>query len=562
MSPLFLPFVPKVGVPFVESGCPLCTLFLFWVRDADDEVVVSHWVLGKLQANTHFEPIRRNMPTHTNLQVYYGDIHNHCGISYGHGSLSDALANAKQRLDFVSITGHAHWPDIPADLSQPTVDYHLRGFERLKHVWPEMLETLKAENEEGRFVIFPAFEVHFTASGDRNVVYKDLTGEILYPANLEDLHRQLSELRARGIETLAQPHHIGYRQGTRGIDWETHDPEFAPFVELISMHGCSETNEGTRPFLHVMGPSDWQSTIQYGLERGHIFGVTGGTDHHSGHPGSYGHGLTGVWATSCARDAIWDALYSRRSYALTGDRIGLQFSINDAPMGSVIESSDTASIAVDVSGGGSIDCVDIIKNNQLRRRFSQYEFEIPMTADRVRTKLHLELGWGLREVESTWHVEFGIREGQVIDVEPRFRGRQVVSPLDEDSDAGTHSAWVESSDDQSVNFVAAGQGNPNNYTPNMQGVCLEVEAPRTAVVYAIVNGTTFQWSLQELLHGARSASLGALEHPSIRIHRAPEPRELNWSCSLNDSANEGDVYYIRVRQTNDQWAWSSPIFVR
>lgn len=260
--------------------------------------------------------------------------------------------------------------------------------------------------------------------------------------------------------------------------------------------------------------------------------------------------------------AIWDALYNRRSYALTGDRIGLRFSINGAPMGSVIESSKTANIVVDVSGGGSIDCVDIIKNNQLFRRFSQYEFDVPATTDLVRTKLHLELGWGLREVESTWHVEFGVREGRVIDVEPRFRGRQVVSPLDEKSDAGTHTAWVKSSNDQSVNFVAAGHGNPNNYTANMQGVCLEVEAPRVATVYVIVNGTAYQWSLQELLQGARSASLGSLEVPSLRIHRAAEPHELNWSCSLNDAANEGDSYYVRVRQTNDQWAWSSPIFVR
>jgi hypothetical protein len=502
------------------------------------------------------------MPAYDHLQLRFGDIHNHCGISYGHGSLEDALANAKQRLDFVSITGHAHWPDIPPDLRQVTVDYHLNGFNRLKNVWPQMMETLKAENEEGRFVVFPAFEVHFTATGDRNIIYKDLAGEILYPTSLEDLHRQLKDLREQGIDTLAQPHHIGYRQGTRGIDWDSHDSEFAPFVELISMHGCSETNEGTRPFLHVMGPSDWQSTIQYGLKQGHVFGVTGGTDHHSGHPGSYGHGLTGLWTSSCTRDAIWDALYSRRSYALTGDRIGLQFSINDAPLGSVIEATENANIVVEVSGGSAIDSVDIVKNNRLLRRFSQCEFETPPPTDRVRTKLHLELGWGLREVESTWHVEFGVRDGQVTGVEPRFRGRQVVSPLDEESDAGTHTAWVESSNDQSVKFVAAGHGNPNNYTPNMQGVCLAVEMPRTADVYAIVNGETFQWSLQELLQGARSASLGTLETPSLRIHRAAEAHELNWNCSLQDAASAGDSYYVRVRQRNDQWAWSSPIFVR
>ena len=47
------------------------------------------------------------MSTYQNLQVFYGDLHPHCGISYGHGSLEDALRNAKEQLDFCSVTGHA-----------------------------------------------------------------------------------------------------------------------------------------------------------------------------------------------------------------------------------------------------------------------------------------------------------------------------------------------------------------------------------------------------------------------------------------------------------------------
>ena len=49
------------------------------------------------------------------LRPFYGDLHNHCNISYGHGSLSEALKRAKRQLDFVSVTGHAYWPDMPVD---------------------------------------------------------------------------------------------------------------------------------------------------------------------------------------------------------------------------------------------------------------------------------------------------------------------------------------------------------------------------------------------------------------------------------------------------------------
>ena len=61
------------------------------------------------------------------LRPLYGDIHNHCALSYGHGSLEGALENARRQLDFVSVTGHAYWPDMP--VGDPSVahivDFHL-----------------------------------------------------------------------------------------------------------------------------------------------------------------------------------------------------------------------------------------------------------------------------------------------------------------------------------------------------------------------------------------------------------------------------------------------------
>jgi len=42
-----------------------------------------------------------------NLRPLFGDLHNHCGISYGHGSLEDALANAREQLDFAEERGWA-----------------------------------------------------------------------------------------------------------------------------------------------------------------------------------------------------------------------------------------------------------------------------------------------------------------------------------------------------------------------------------------------------------------------------------------------------------------------
>ncbi|MEX2581309.1 MAG: DUF3604 domain-containing protein [Verrucomicrobiales bacterium] len=511
--------------------------------------------------------------SYQSFQPLYGDIHNHCGISYGHGSLADALANARERLDFVSVTGHAHWPDMPEPEPriQPVIDFHLAGFEKLRGGWGDMLRELRETNEEGAFTVFPAFEVHSCASGDRNILYKDVDRPdedlaVLLPEDLDHLGRLLRGLRERGIDTLAQPHHIGYKKGTRGIDWDTFDPEFAPVVELISMHGCSEESDNTRPFLHVMGPSDYEGTMHYGLARGHVFGVTGGTDHHSAHPGSYGHGLTGLWAPEHSREAIWSALYQRRTWAMTGDRIELRFAIGDTFMGGVSEPGRPRRIAVDVKAGGAIDYVDVLKNNRLVRRMSAADLTtIEPGGDVVRTKLHLELGWGPRNANFRWEAELGIADGRILSVEPRFRGRQVVSPLEGDGGAETyHTARVIERTEQSVSFTALSQGTPNNFTNTSQGLCLEVEMPRSASVYAVLNGQRLEWPLEKLLEGARSGLMNGIESNAWRMNRAPFPAELNYALEFVDDedVDEPATYYARVRQRNDHWAWSSPIFFR
>ncbi|MDF1860571.1 MAG: hypothetical protein P1U87_10170 [Verrucomicrobiales bacterium] len=509
-----------------------------------------------------------SLPSFEPLKPLYGDMHNHCGISYGHGSLEDALSNAEEQLDFVSITGHAHWPDMPepSERIQYIIDFHEEGFARLKSVWESALETMRERNREGQFVIFPGFEVHSCESGDRNMLYKNLEGDLLYPENLEDLHAQLQELRNQGKDSIAQPHHVGYRKGTRGIDWDTFDPRFAPFVEMLSMHGCSETSENTRPFLHSMGPSDWESTVACGLEKGHIFGFSGGTDHHSGHPGSYGHGRTLLWSENGSREAIWKALYDRRLIALTGDRIELQFAVNGNPLGSVLPASKNREIEIDVRAGGPIDCVDVIKDGALWKRFSQTDVE-PFADDSelIRTKLFLELGWGAKHRTAEWEVEFGIEEGRILGVEPRFRGLEVVSPSERDTEDGEsfYRSRVVSSGDDAVFFETESSGNPTNSTPTTQGMCLEVEMPRHAKAYAVMNGVRAEHSLEDLLKGARSGSLDHTDAPSWRFHRAPLPHEWNWNFSFVDEGSEDDgFYYVRVRQLNDQWAWSSPVFLR
>src|SRR5579871_1244822 len=116
------------------------------------------------------------LATAAGVKPFYGDLHNHCGISYGHGSLDQALKRARRQLDFVSVTGHAYWPDMPVD--DPSVahivDFHVKGFARLDRLWPQHFATLAGYDEPGRFTVFPGYEIHSFAHGDYTIVYRDL----------------------------------------------------------------------------------------------------------------------------------------------------------------------------------------------------------------------------------------------------------------------------------------------------------------------------------------------------------------------------------------------------
>lgn len=501
-----------------------------------------------------------------NFEVYYGDIHNHCAISYGHGSIEDAFANARLQLDFCSVTGHGYWPDMPRDEERlkNIVKFHEDGFAKLHRNWEYVKNITEANNKDDEFVTFLSYEWHCMRSGDHTIIYRGSEGDIIQEATLADLKKALAERKTRGIDAIALPHHISYPAGYRGINWADFTSKFTPIVEIISMHGCSESDDAPYPPLHTMGPRDHDSTAQHGLSLGHIFGFVGNTDHHSAHPGSYGCGRTGVWAESLTRDGIWEAIQARRTYALTGDRIELQFSINGSPMGSVIsEHTDERNIEIAVIGGGPIDYVELVKNNKAIHRVSATDRRFQEHGSVIRTKLFMEVGWG-KKIEQKWDVHLGIDRGKIIAVEPRFRGEYVVAPKDEDEEEYQYSSW-QRENERTVRFKTQTSGNPTVFTNASQGMMLEVKMPREGKVVANINGKTIKYKLNELLKGSRAGYLGGFVTAAYRFHKAPLLEEYEWSFSLQDSATANqkyDFYYVRVCQKNGQWAWSSPVWVK
>ena len=493
------------------------------------------------------------------LQVYYGDIHNHCNLSYGKGTLAEALHNARLQLDFVSVTLHGHWDDMPAD--DPSlgylVAYHRRGFERARAAWGDYLAATDAANIDGRFVAFPSFEWHSMRYGDHCIYFRDVaTPEIFHVAHIEELRERL---RAHPHPSFLIPHHIGYRQGYRGINWSRFTEELSPAVEIMSFHGAAEHSEAEPQYLHAMGPRDYRSTAQYALERGRIFGFIGSSDHHSAHPGHYGHGRVAVWAQELSRSALWDALARRRCYAITGDRIALRFSLNDAAMGAILPYARSRELEVMVEAASAIDYVELLHNNRVIRRESVFQrgtdYDRPL-------RLRLELGWGELETLTDWDVELWIEGGELLGIEPHLRGHDIGIPVIDDVTPCVLSHLDYAGGDR----LKLRTRTPRNASVNSsatQAITLRLRGDAATRVRALINGAEIDLSLERLTEGAWSDYSAGFVSPSFVFQRALPAAECECRFALRHEAAPGrrDWYYARVRLRNGQWAWSSPIWV-
>ncbi len=492
-------------------------------------------------------------------KYFLGDLHNHCNLTYGHGDPRDAFEAAKEQLDFVSVTPHALWPDIPGrddpELAW-VIDYHTGAFERLRKTgWNQYISLMKEYNRPGQFEVFNSYECHSMKNGDHVVLNYDIDAAITECTSIEDLKKKLS-----GQKAFVTPHHMGYQDGYRGYVWDHFETESTPFVEIFSRHGLAETDQGDYSYLHDMGPRRWEGSVMYGLLKGHKFGIMGSTDQHAGYPGSYGDGRIVIMAPSLSRDNIWNALKNRKMYCVTGDKILLDFRVNDAPMGSVIRSDDRK-IYINVQAGDAIDYVDIIKNGRRVGHIHADFLPVIPPDDIIRAKIKVECGWGTAPVE--WNGRIGITEGIINDVSPCFRGSPYTSPQKgQEYTFRTKVNRILSRSDREVVVNLFTTPNPNVLTPQTQAVILDVTVPRTAVLEADFNNIQNRLTIEEICQGTRSFFQRGWLTEAVQIHRAIPQSASTVEHLMEDSGPEKDTdfYYIRVRLKNNQWAFSTPIW--
>jgi len=288
------------------------------------------------------------------IQIVYGDIHQHSSLSDGRGTIDECYTRSRYvyKYDFAALTDH-EW--FTHNLLTPS------EWDRIKIIGQQFYTP-------GKFITYAAYE--WTTPrlpkgfGHKNVFFLNWDKPIFSFDSAASTTKDLFAL-LKNNSAIAVPHHIGWT----GTDWENHDEEVQPDVEIVSTHGAFEYM-GNEPIRHRGGmPGNF---VQDGLKKGLKFGLIGSSDGHGlrEHHGvgrkddEWQSGLTGVVVKNKSKNEIFEALKKRRVFATSGTKIQINFKINEKWMGEEINTNKPPKINFEVLGSSKISYVILVRDNE------------------------------------------------------------------------------------------------------------------------------------------------------------------------------------------------------
>lgn len=312
--------------------------------------------------------------------VYFGEIHGHTALSDGQGTLDEyfTVARDEAELDFCAVTDHDHgapgcpelWGDKWEQTQQKVAEYHDP---------PSFITLLGYERDS--FPYYPNMCVYYR-DGRGEMIRGEQDGEITA--------EELAALAARD-DVLFIPHQIS--QIEVGVNWKAVPMELMPPVtEVYSKWGASEYFGNARPIRSHARGNFWRDALQLGAKVGCI----GGSDVHAPYPGIPAPttpnlrweqpGIAAVLAQALSREAIFEAIKSRRCYCCEGARAKLDFRISDHYMGDEFAEAGEPErrIYVAVDAPEAIEYVSVVKNAR-----DHFRWHLPGTAHEEQFEAHI-----------------------------------------------------------------------------------------------------------------------------------------------------------------------------
>lgn len=309
--------------------------------------------VGDLELEAVSNPMRVT-ETESQANIYWGDLHSHSHFSWdGVGQQNFEYARNIAGLDFYAMADHSFFPESPT---------LLRGLSDA--TWDQYVALAEEHNDPPRFVTIQAYECSFGAPyGHQNVYFRDKPGILEFPGrtSLPELWERLQE-----GDALTVPHHTG--KFPKDLDFSIQNEELRRNFELYSGHGLSETYNPSHPLAFEQSLFTWDSkslkqpsNLQDAWTAGQILSTIASSDEHFSHPGQPQYGLAAVRVPDLTRNSVFQGLYDRHTYATTGARIILDFSIDGTQMGQTVSVKTQPNISIAVIGTDEIDWVELLR---------------------------------------------------------------------------------------------------------------------------------------------------------------------------------------------------------
>jgi hypothetical protein len=457
-------------------------------------------------------------------RIWWGDLHGQSIIGCGARSIDAYFAHAR---DFAATDVGSHQANC----------FLVSGGE-----WRETQASTRRQQAAGRFVTLLGVEWSGASNvgGDHNLYFPGDEAPLRRCSHefLADKSDAASDLRHvedvyghyRGSDTL-----IAVHVGGRTADLAWHEPGLDRLIEVHSTHATSEW------FLFDA------------LRRGYRMGVIAGSDGVDGRPGNShpGHmgvrnvrgGLTAILAPALTRDAIWAALKARRCYATTGERILLDFHAGDARMGDEVALRGALPpFRARVEGTAPIERVDFFRGAERLDGVDLLARAAP-TSNRVR------VAWRGASAQGNWQ-----RARMEWDGELRVAGARI-------ADAA---GWAFDTPDEGIVDRDATRVRWRSVTAgDWDGVVVELDAPEAAELTFASAPMNLRVAVRDVPREGRAFEAAGPERV-LELRRLPaEAPPWSFDAQFSDPAPLGDhAYWVRVRQTDGAYAWSTPIFVR
>lgn len=443
------------------------------------------------------------------------------------------------------------------------VGYQRNDHSLSKEDWVLQQEAEKEFYQPGRFVPLPGFEWSGTTDkgGHHNIYFRRHGQPIRRSSHSRvedksDIDTDLTHITDaydayRNADVAITPH-----VGGAHADLVYHEPTLEPALEMTSTHGSFE----------------W--FMDEALERRYRIGFIGGSDSHTGRPGTDhpGHqprryaksGLAALYAEEATLESIHKALMARRCYATTGARIVVRVDADQHLMGDEYAIDTSPQISVFVAGTAPLESVELFRG---REKIHSHPVDLISSRNRVRV---LWDGASRKTSYSgvVWDGNLQLKGGAIKSVEeirfdsPRSRivdfTREAVnwhsitcgyrSGLVLELDAVKDNAKLELVINTSLISAALFGGHG--------------ERAPTRMSYAPGERVMFDVDLRELTYGPKELEIGLLDR-KVTVSLAPEAGAETAEFTFADPAPEPGInpYWVRVVQADMEMAWTSPVYV-